>query len=388
MNEELTKLAGNIENVISENKDVKNKLTETQNAVAEIKEQLGSIDENFQNMQKEMIGNKAPKEMSQEEIKNEFGKALKASKNGQTVLNTMSTTVPADGGVLTSPDIENEVIRLINEQSVIRQLADVRTTTKGQVKVRVQTDGAKVTWVEETATRTTTDTPKYTEEVIDIFEMYAEPEVTNILLEDADMSVAEEVMYSVSEAFAEEEGTVFYTGDGNGKPTGLLVGTQNVVTKKKDMQLKKVNVVKTGVVGELGADISSLLVDAKKCIVSKYKVNAEWVMTSSTLAELEKLTDADGNPLITGSHEKGAPRVLKGFPVREDDYAPEIDNAEGLPFIVFGNFKKAYRIYDRRGMKTIVDNLTKQGFTKYPTSKRVGGKVVNAKAFVGIVAKA
>lgn len=388
MEKVLNELQVNIENVVKDNKNVKDQLENTKTGIENLETKIEKMDETFQNMQKEMISNTPKKTKTKEDVLNAFGKAAKSAKNGDDIVNLMQVGVDKDGGAISSTDIEKEIIRIVEENSVIRSLADVRSTDKKAVEVRVQTKGTTGGWVGETDERTETDTPEYKAKEIKVHEEYVKPKVTNEILEDADVSVATEIVNATGEAFAELEGGVFYTGDGVGKPFGLLVYPQKVVTKKKETEWGKMNTVKTGVAGGFGDALINVLVDSKKVIKKYYKQRATWLMSSSTLAELEKLTDADGHPLITRSHELGAPQMLKGFKITTDDYMPEVDNAEGLPFIVFGDIKATYRIYDRRGLKTIVDNVTESGFTKYYTSKRVGADVVNFDSFVGIVAKA
>ena len=41
--------------------------------------------------------------------------------------------------------------------------------------------------------------------------------------------------------------------------------------------------------------------------------------------------------------------MLLGYPVRTDDYMPDV--ASGSLSIAFGDFKRAYLIYRRRGMR-------------------------------------
>ena len=44
--------------------------------------------------------------------------------------------------------------------------------------------------------------------------------------------------------------------------------------------------------------------------------------------------------------------------------------------IYFGNFKRAYLIVDRIGIRVIRDNLTEKGKVLFYTTKRVGGGII------------
>lgn len=48
--------------------------------------------------------------------------------------------------------------------------------------------------------------------------------------------------------------------------------------------------------------------------------------------------------------------------------------------IAFGDFKRAYLIYRRRGMRIIRDNITNKGFISFWVTERFGGGVQNFEA--------
>jgi HK97 family phage major capsid protein len=76
--------------------------------------------------------------------------------------------------------------------------------------------------------------------------------------------------------------------------------------------------------------------------------------------------------------QAGVAGVLLGYPVHTDDYMPDV--ASGSLSIAFGDFKRAYLIYRRRGMRIIRDNITNKGFTSFWVTERFGGGVQNFEA--------
>ena len=48
--------------------------------------------------------------------------------------------------------------------------------------------------------------------------------------------------------------------------------------------------------------------------------------------------------------------------------------------MAYGDFKKAYQIVDRTGVKVLRDPYTNKPFIRFYTTKRVGGAVVNYEA--------
>ena len=70
--------------------------------------------------------------------------------------------------------------------------------------------------------------------------------------------------------------------------------------------------------------------------------------------------------------------TILSFPVVEAEDMPVIA-ADSLS-IGFGNFKEAYQIVDRIGIRVLRDNLTNKPFVGFYTTKRVGGDVLHFEA--------
>jgi HK97 family phage major capsid protein len=108
---------------------------------------------------------------------------------------------------------------------------------------------------------------------------------------------------------------------------------------------------------------------------ASYRDNAAFMMKRSTLAEVRKLKDADGNYLWTPDFQMKQGGTLLGFDIVEAEDMPEIA-ADSLS-IAFGDFNAGYQIVDRQGVRILRDNLTTKPYVKFYTTKRVGGGVVN-----------
>ena len=96
------------------------------------------------------------------------------------------------------------------------------------------------------------------------------------------------------------------------------------------------------------------------------------------MAAIRKFKDGQGNYLWQPGLQAGVAGMLLGYPVRTDDYMPDV--ASGSLSIAFGDFKRAYLIYRRRGMRIIRDNITNKGFTSFWVTERFGGGVQNFEA--------
>ena len=71
------------------------------------------------------------------------------------------------------------------------------------------------------------------------------------------------------------------------------------------------------------------------------------------------------------SLQAGQPDRLMGYPVRIDQYMPAL--ATGSLSLAFGDFKEAYMIVDRIGIRTLRDPFTAKPYVVFYTTKRTGG---------------
>ena len=72
------------------------------------------------------------------------------------------------------------------------------------------------------------------------------------------------------------------------------------------------------------------------------------------------------------------PPTVLGKPTMTDDNMPAL-GANAFP-VAFGNFKRAYLIVDRFGIRLLRDPYTNKPNVSFYTTKRVGGGVVNFEA--------
>ena len=127
-----------------------------------------------------------------------------------------------DGGYLVPVELEHEIGRRLTAISPIRSIAGVREISGNVYKKPFMTAGPAVGWVGETAARTQTNSPVLDALSFPAMELYAMPAATQALLEDSAVNIDEWIAAEVEQAFAEQEGTAFVTGDGTNKPKGFL----------------------------------------------------------------------------------------------------------------------------------------------------------------------
>ena len=282
-----------------------------------------------------------------------------------------------DGGYLVIPELASEIDRVAQTVSAMRGLADVRTIGSSSFKFRVKTRGVGANWIGESEASGETQEPQYAMLEITAEEIEAEPWVYNDTLEDADINLEADLADEAGIAFGEAEGLAFITGNGVKKPRGIL-GYTNVANAS--YAWGKVGYIASGASGAFAnTNPADKIIDLLHALKATYRNGANLLMADTTLAEVRKIKDGTGNFYLFNPDPTGEfAGLVLGKPVAIDDNMPTI--GANTFSIAYANFKRAYRIVDRRGMALIRDNITTKGTTKFNFRKRVGGGIRNFEA--------
>lgn len=168
-------------------------------------------------------------------------------------------------------------------------------------------------------------------------------------------------------------------GTGTGQPKGILNGTA-------DAELTTSNSW-DGTNNGYGK-----LVDIVTLLDEEYLMNAKWLMNKTTYAQIVKLVDDVGRPLIELSSAGigdgvGRRHSLLGYPVVIDSAAPNA--ADDVNFMAFGDFRQAYVSRTVADLQVIQDPYTSKstGQVEYVGWERFGGTVQDRCAYVLVKGK-
>lgn len=380
----LQKQGENFEEFKRTNEELMKKKADGQ-AVADLEARLAKIDGEFVQLTKD-IGEIAKKQnrpaapaggltQEQEEHKQAFRTFLR--KGDSSGLSGLEKKVfqrgsDVDGGYLIDGEMDTEIDRVAATVSVVRNLADVRSIGKESLSMRVKTSGLAARWVGEGEAGGETANPKYAKIEIVAEEMEIEPWVYNSALEDADNDVEADITQEAGIGFGEGEGAAFVSGNGVKKPRGFL--TYDVVANA-NYAWGKVGYIASGGAGAFAAsNPGDNIIDLLHSLKSTYRTGAVLLMADTTLAALRKIKDGSGNFYLFNPDPTGEfSGLVLGKPVVVDDNMPVI--AANSYSIAYANWKRAYRIVDRKGITLIRDNITEKGTTKFNMRKRVGGGI-------------
>ena len=195
------------------------------------------------------------------------------------------------------------------------------------------------------------------------------PGCTQISLDDASIDLPSWLADEVTIEFAEEEGSAFITGNGVEKPHGIAAYT---MIADGSYAWGKVGFTVSGHATLINN--ADKLMDVTLSLKPTYLNGASWLMNRATVGKIRQLKNGEGDYIWRPGLEAGAPNVLFGYPVDTDDNIANIGAGTFPAF--FGNFKRAYLILDRLGIRILRDPYTSKGNVLFYTTKRVGGGIV------------
>ena len=282
----------------------------------------------------------------------------------------LNTQSDPDGGALVSVEMDKEIGRILVEGVPMRRLADV-ITRRGEYKKPMSRGGADGGWVGEQESRGETANAELAMFSPAWCELYANPKVSQKLLDTSDFDVAGWMIDEVTDVFLAKEGAGFITGDGCGKVRGIA---SYEMVPNSSWEFGKVGYIAGGHASLLNN--ADCIIDLQHALKSQYRINGVWLMNDATWAVIRKLKDGEGNYLWAPGLMESAPDRLLGKPVEICDDMPNIGAGE-YP-IAFGDWKAAYKIVDHvSSVRVLRDPYSEKGQVFYYTTKRVAAGVCN-----------
>lgn len=278
------------------------------------------------------------------------------------------TGVDALGGYAVPFALDRKILSKVRDLNVMRRLCSSQSVSTPETYWNVDLGGTDAGWVGELTARPNTNVPQLARAGITWGEIYANPKASYRLLDDALFNVESWYSQKVAETFADYEEEAFLTGDGTNKPKGLLAyDFASTADATRDFgTFEKITSA------TLTADT---IIDLYYSLRQVYRGNnTAWLMNPSTIQALRKLKDGNQNYIWIDNIANGMVGTLLGRPVYESRFMPDFSTA-GNKAILFGDFKKAYTIFDLHGLRIVRDVYTDKTSVQFYTSKRVGNMV-------------
>jgi len=280
----------------------------------------------------------------------------------------------ADGGYTVTPAIAAQMIKRLFEIDPIRSLASVQTISTDALEIFADYDEPSVGWEGETENSSETDTPTFNKKRIPVHVLSAKPRATQTLLDDSAVNIESWLGMKIAEKFGRTEAAAFVSGNGVGKPRGFL-------TYANGTTFGTVERVALGAAAAITADG---LMDLRYSLIEQYLDRASWLVNRTTLRDIMKLKDGNGEYLWSPGLRDNNRSTLLGLPVRMSTSMPTV--AAGALSVALASWQDAYQIVDRMGITVQRDPYTAKPFVEFYTRKRVGGDVTNFSAIkLGVV---
>jgi HK97 family phage major capsid protein len=256
-------------------------------------------------------------------------------------------------------------------------LATIVTTTSNVFEMIIDDDEAASGWVGEVEARAVTDTPQIGLLSIPVHEMYAKPQATQNMIDDAGFNLEAWLQGKVQDHFTRTANTSFVTGNGSKKPKGILAYT--AATTPNTYQRDRVTqITATGTAGAL--DESDDLIILQNSVLDSYQAGAVFVGNRATFTDIMVMQDGEGQYLMNPMMMKeGTDRVLlrKPFVIFAD--MPDVA-AAALP-LAYGDFRQSYTIVDRIGIRVLRDPYSNKPYVQFYSTQRLGAAVSNFEGY-------
>jgi HK97 family phage major capsid protein len=290
--------------------------------------------------------------------------------------------IDSSSGSLGGYAVPQEIDQVINQTLVaispIRSVANVVQVGSAGYRTLVAEGGTPSGWVGFDADRPETNTPAFSEIVPPSGDLYANPAVTQQMLDDAMFDVEAFLAQEIATEFARAEGAAFISGSGTSQPLGFL-SSPNSAALDPARPMGTLQFIGTGNAGDFPTtNPADKLVDLVQSLRSPYRQGAVFVMNSATASAIRKFKTSTGQFLFQPGLTAGQPATLLGYPLIEAEDMPDI--AANSLSIAFGNFKAGYVIAERNATTILRDPFTHKPYVHFYATKRIGGAVVNSEA--------
>jgi HK97 family phage major capsid protein len=211
--------------------------------------------------------------------KGAFWDAMRNKAPSLEIYNSLKIGSDPDGGVLVPDEYERTLIQALEEECIFRRLARTIQTAHGDRKIPVVASKGEASWVEEEAQIPESD-DKFTQISIGAHKVATTIKVSDELLNDSVFNLPAYIATEFARRIGNKEEAAFISGDGAGKPLGILSDTGG------------------GEVGVTTAGATAItfdeLMDLFYSLNSSYRRKAVFLMNDLTVKAIRKLKDNTG----------------------------------------------------------------------------------------------
>ena len=283
------------------------------------------------------------------------------------IMNILEVGTDENGGFTVPTKLNAAILKKLEENNVMRRVGRV-ISTKSTEQFTLEDAIGTAAWTAENAAATEV-TPTFTRKSIEAFKATSLIKISDELLQDSISNMVNYIGYAFGKQLGLLEEVAMTTGDGTGKPTGVVTSAELGYTSAV-----------TGVISF--DDIKSFQASLK----TGYSNRGTFMMNKSTALLLNLLKDANGQYIWQPGVKAGAVDTLLGKRVEYNDQMA--DTAAGNAAVLYGDFSE-YIIADRskRSMQRMNELYAVNGQVGFLVKERVDAKLLINEAIKKLVVK-
>ena len=289
-----------------------------------------------------------------------FWNAMRSKSVSHEVLNALQVGTDSEGGYLVPDEYERTLVEALEDQNIFRQLAHVIHTSSGDRKIPVVASKGTASWIDEEAQYPESD-DAFGQVSIGAYKLATMIKISEELLNDSVFDMPAYIAKEFARRIGAAEEEAFFTGNGTGKPLGILAATGGAETGVTAAAVDKITMDE--------------VIDLFYSLRAPYRRNAVFIMNDATVKALRKLKDGQGQYLWQPSITAGTPDTILNRPVYTSGFMPTL--ATGNKTILFGDLGY-YWVADREGrsFKRLNELYAPTGQVGFLASQRVDGKLI------------
>lgn len=279
----------------------------------------------------------------------------------------------SSSGVLVPKVYEDGILKYLDANTVVRNIADLKTGVKGYTVVRfnnLESAGYTGSWAVNDATNTTAAqeiSPGWTEVPFVPVACLPYMQVSKQAIVQSDFDLEAEIMETLQRQLAKNLEAGYVCGVGANTST-TNPGTTNGPTGlfKNETTTNRVTATSTGTTRALaitaGISTANLLKMRYESLPASNWSNAAWVMPQDVYAAVSSILN-NGVPILTPSVDRGlsagAPFTLFGLPVYVTEYSNHSTTGAAVNVLaVLGNIRDGFSIREWGGMTMMRDEIS------------------------------
>ena len=276
------------------------------------------------------------------------------------VRHALSVGEDTEGGFTVPDEFEKKLVEALEENNIFRGMATVIRTSSGTRKIPIAEDTGEASWIDEGEEIPESDTT-FGQTMLSAYKLGTMIKISNELLNDSAFDLATYIARRFGVRMGNAEERAFITGDGVGKPLGLLAENGGA----------KVGVTAAQKDAVTFDEIFKLYYALK----APYRKKAQFLCNEALVLQLMTIKDNNGNYIWKPGLEIGKPDTLLNRPLKTSAFMPEIKG--GSKVMAFGDYSY-YWVADRqnRTFRRLNELYARTDQVGFLTTQRVDGKLI------------